>query len=136
MTHDWRPEHRYIPGQTPRHPEDLFDDIRNTVHSCKDLRKCHAMSMGRAFYDDGYYWEAHEVLEAVWLNLGPNSGERYAVQALIQLANGRLKLRMGMPKAAVRLADIAQDLWEKADHSWFSDAWIRQEISDLRHRAS
>lgn len=37
----------------------------------------------------------------------PNSPERHFVQGLIQLANARLKLVMGKPKAAARLAAIA-----------------------------
>ena len=25
---DWRPPHAYVPGQSPRHPEGLFDPIK------------------------------------------------------------------------------------------------------------
>jgi len=42
--------------------------------------------------------------------LPEGSQERQLVQALIQLANGRLKLRMGRIKAALRLVVIAREL--------------------------
>lgn len=69
-----------------------------------------AVRYGLALHDAGFYWEAHEVLEAVWKASPLNSRERRLVRAVIQLANAGLKLRMGRPRAALRLLGEARDL--------------------------
>lgn len=105
------PSHAYIPGRTPRHPEDWFDAIRRTVpdRAGSDvLAGSFALRCGRAYFDAGYYWECHEVLEAVWMQTSDPSPERDIVQALIQLANARLKLLMLRPHAARRLCDMVE----------------------------
>ena len=113
MTSIQLPNHAYIPGQNERHPEDAFDLISNTViagNSAEQLSQCDAFQAGLLFLDKGYYWEAHEVLEPVWMHLDAGSVERKFVQGLIQIANGRLKLQMGKPKAVRRLVDHARSL--------------------------
>lgn len=65
-----------------------------------------AWRAGWTFLNAGCYWEAHEVWEAVWLALPPNSAERRFVQAVIQLANALLKEKMNRPNAARRLAEV------------------------------
>lgn len=107
------PTHVYIPGQTERHPEDAFDALRETAVggcSAEQLAQCDAFKAGLVFLDKGFYWEAHEVLEPVWMVLPVESVERKFVQGIIQLANGRLKLSMKRPKAAQRLVAKAREL--------------------------
>ncbi len=58
---------------------------------------------GHDLMQTGYYWEAHEVWEAVWLASPANSPERLLLQALIQKANARLKSRMHRENASARL---------------------------------
>ena len=109
----FRPTHAYVPGQNNRHAENAFDAIKNSVHSgqnMEELLSSSAFFTGLDYLDKGYFWEAHEVLEPVWLALPDGCPERKFVQGLIQLANGFLKLKMGMPKASVRLAKISRDL--------------------------
>ena len=107
------PTHAYIPGRNARHPEGVFDPIRETVHPGMPVS---ALATSPAFQDAlrflraGYFWEAHEVLEPVWMALPKNSPERHFVQGLIQLANGRLKLLMGLPKASHRMSGMARKL--------------------------
>ncbi|WP_417206830.1 DUF309 domain-containing protein [Antarctobacter sp.] len=111
---DWfLPAQAYVPGRTARHPEGLFDPVRATVHpgmAADDLAYSAAFRHGLFYIERGFYWEAHEVLEPVWMALPDGSVERRFVQALIQTANGLLKLRMGRPKAAQRLCRIARAL--------------------------
>ncbi len=105
------PTHAYIPGQTPRHPDGAFDVLRDTVRvgaDVSELARSDAMSFGLRYLETGFYWEAHEVLEPVWMACPPNSAERSMVQALIQLANARLKRAMARPNAARRIAAIAR----------------------------
>lgn len=104
-----RPPHVYIPGQTARHPEDWFDGIKATVlpgRCVGRLQETCAFQTGLAYLGAGYFWECHEVLEAVWMRTEDPSAERDLVQGLIQLANARLKVLMGRPRAARRLCDM------------------------------
>ncbi|WP_223426789.1 DUF309 domain-containing protein [Tateyamaria pelophila] len=64
-----------------------------------------AWRAGTIYRAEGYYWECHEVLEALWMT-APDGPLRRYVQAVIQMANAQLKEKMGRPKAAVRLCDI------------------------------
>lgn len=99
-----------IPGKTPRHAPGAFDGLHATVEpgmSVDALASSNAFAAGFSFFDAGYFWEAHEVWEPVWLALPQKSTERQFVQALIQLANAELKLRMQRPRAARRLCAIA-----------------------------
>src|ERR1700689_1404442 len=53
--------------------------------------------------DAGYFWEAQEVLEAVWAAAPQGGRERILLRACIQIASANLKLRMQKPNAAARL---------------------------------
>ncbi len=101
------PSHKHIPGQNARHPEDAFDWIR-------DQAAAGAWDYGLRLLHEGFYWEAHEVLEPVWMAAAPNSAEKAMAQAVIQLANAALKLDMDKPKAAARLAGMVEALASEA----------------------
>ncbi|WP_299408080.1 DUF309 domain-containing protein [uncultured Roseobacter sp.] len=103
------PPHVYVPGKNARHPEDWFDPIKASVTPdipSDELHRTAAFQTGLAYLRAGYFWECHEVLEAVWMQTSDPGPEREMVQALIQLANARLKLLMGKPRAARRLCDM------------------------------
>lgn len=105
------PPHAYVPGKTARHREDWFDVIKASVTpdvaTC-DLHHTTAFAVGMVYFDSGYFWECHEVLEPVWMATPERSAERDMVQAVIQLANARLKLRMDRPNAASRLCSMVR----------------------------
>ena len=103
------PPHAYVPGQNARHPEDWFDTIKASVDGSLPpdaLHQTQAFQAGLSYLHAGYFWECHEVLEAVWMQTAPDTPEREMTQALIQLANARLKHRMGKPRAVTRLCDM------------------------------
>lgn len=100
------PPHAYVPGSNARHPEDWFDALKATVRpdlSAASLHHTKAWRAGIVYFNAGFFWECHEVLEAVWMQTPNPSAEREMVQAIIQLANARLKLRMNRPRATRRL---------------------------------
>lgn len=106
------PDYAYVPGQTPRHDEAIFEVYHKSVSaglSLEDLKATLAWQAGLVFYDKGYFWEAHEVLEPVWMAAPRNSAEHQLVQGIIQLANAALKARMKRPNAALRLCGKARD---------------------------
>lgn len=105
------PPHVYIPGKTSRHPDDWFDSIKASVDPGIPAEKLHmtqAFIAGRVYFEAGYFWECHEVLEAVWMQAPDPGPERDFIQAMIQLANARLKLLMGRPRATLRLCEMVE----------------------------
>ena len=109
---DQLPPYAHIPGVNTRHPEGWFDPISDTARagmSVVELAESAAFQSGLRYLEAGYFWEAHEVFEPVWMALSPGD-EKQVLQALIQLANGKLKLQMGRPKAALRLCEIVEGL--------------------------
>ncbi len=136
------PTHSYVPGQNVRHPEGAFDHIRASIQSdmpAGDISRSSAFLHGLIYLDSGYFWEAHEVLEPVWMVLPRDSEERVFVQGLIQLANGYLKLNMGRLKASARLACIAADLMNQVTANTVLDVeregYLKkiQELRDHHH---
>lgn len=114
----------HLPGRTPRPPEQLFEPLKVGLSSKLSpavLASSAAFQGGIKAFRTGYYWEAHELWEAVWMCLPPASPERHLLQGLIQLANAGLKHRMGRLKAARRIIDLADiALAEAAQRSGLS----------------
>lgn len=111
------PDHRYVPGRTARHAEGAFDAARDLAPdpTTSDGAAANvAWAFGLDLLEAGFWWEAHEVLEPVWMNAPPGSAERLMVQAVIQLANAALKHEMGRPRAAFRLCGIVDHLLDAA----------------------
>jgi predicted metal-dependent hydrolase len=69
-----------------------------------------AFQYALALHDAGFFWEAHEIWEAVWKAAPMNGRDRLALRALIQIANAALKQRQGRPRAAARLTEEARAL--------------------------
>lgn len=105
------PAHVYVPGRTARHPEGWFDGIRSSATEVapEQLHRTEAFRTGLAYLRAGFNWECHEVLEAVWMRTPDPSPEREMTQALIQLANARLKIRMERRNAALRLCGMVEE---------------------------
>src|SRR6202171_676393 len=62
-----------------------------------------ALRYGLGLNDSGFFWESHEILEAVWAAAPQGGRERILLRACIQIANANLRLRMLKPRAAARL---------------------------------
>lgn len=96
------PAYRYLPyrsGATQPHPRN--DPAGHSYHaeeeylpsfSPEDWRGCELYLYGIDLFNHGYWWEAHEALEDVWLAAGQRETVcgRF-VQGLIQLAGAQLK---------------------------------------------
>lgn len=87
--HSYQQEEEYLPGFTP-----------------DDWRSCAAYLHGIDLFNHGYWWEAHEALEGVWLAAGQRDTlcGRF-VQGLIQLAGAQLKRFMAEPRGAESLTE-------------------------------
>jgi hypothetical protein len=126
------PAYAHIPGTTP-HP------IRDPAgHSYKvrlsevvtadpaDWRSCDLYREGVDLFNAGYYWEAHEAWEAVWVAAGRRGAGADFLKALIKLAAGGVKIREGTPAGARRHLRRALELFETVtqrshtpDQLWF-----------------
>lgn len=112
----WRPAYAYVPGQTPRHDEDVFEPLIEPISELSFDAFSDSLTFHYAFIflKEGYFWESHELLEAMWITCPMNSKERLFFQALVQIANMHLKRKMGREKAVMRLEDMAKELWDQA----------------------
>lgn len=107
------PSHAHVPGSRSKpdlvpleHAKDLAPDVTKAQDWQDNVPYLYGHDLMRA----GYYWEAHEVWEAVWLATPANSPERLLLQALIQKANARLKSAMQRDNAAARLHTQVEEL--------------------------
>ena len=62
-----------------------------------------ALRYGITLNDRGYFWEAQEILEAVWAAAPQGGRERILLRACILIATANLRLRMQKPHATARL---------------------------------
>lgn len=86
--HSYGKEEEYLPG-----------------FAAADWRDCQLYLYGIDLFNSGYWWEAHEALETVWLAAGRESVAGRFVQGLIQLAVAQLKRFAGEPRGAQLLTE-------------------------------
>jgi hypothetical protein len=105
------PPYRYLPFQTVESlPHPRTDPAGHSYNeeedylphfSSDDWRTCEPYLYGIDLFNHGYWWEAHEALETVWLAAGQKSTQcGKFVQGLIQLAGAQLKRFVGEPRGA------------------------------------
>ena len=93
------PAYRYLPFRSDNpHPrrdpaghsygkkEEYLPDFKE-----EDWQDCHPYLYGVDLFNYGYWWEAHEAWEAVWLAAGQDTPVGHFIQGLIQLAAAQLK---------------------------------------------
>ena len=98
------PGHAHVPGSGSKPdmaPLEAAKALAPSVMRHEDWQDNAAYLYGHDLLDAGFFWEAHEVWEAVWLNCPPNSVEKLLLRMLIQQANARLKLVMGTAEPEV-----------------------------------
>jgi hypothetical protein len=62
-----------------------------------------ALRYGLGLNDSGFFWECHEILEAIWAAAPQGGRDRILLRACIQVANANLKLKLNRPGAVARL---------------------------------
>jgi predicted metal-dependent hydrolase len=102
------PQWAYVPGETAEADAD-YDTLAQAKLLVPSRFRDYvparhpALRYGLALNDRGYFWEAQEILEAVWAAAPQGGRERILLRACIQIANANLRLRMKKPHAAARL---------------------------------
>ena len=102
------PRWAYVPGETAENEADhdtLAQVIALVPSRFRDFVPARhpALRYGLALNDHGFFWESHQILEAVWAAVPQGGRERILLRACIQIASANLKLRMLKPHAAARL---------------------------------
>lgn len=109
------PPYRYRPGAGLPHPRmdpaghsHGTDDEYLPPFTPEDWASCEPYLYGIDLFNQGYWWEAHEALESVWLAAGQRAtGCGIFVQGLIQLAGAQLKRSSGEALGARSLTAAA-----------------------------
>jgi predicted metal-dependent hydrolase len=102
------PQWAYVPGETTE-----LDADYETLDIAKALvpsafrgyvpARHPALRYGITLNDHGYFWEAQEILEAVWAAAPQGGRERILLRACILIATANLRLRMQKPHVTTRL---------------------------------
>src|ERR1700716_301058 len=100
------PRWAYVPGVESEADHDTLAMAKALVPARFDgfvPARHPALRYGLGLNDCGFFWESHEILEAVWAAAPQGGRERILLRACIQIANANLKLRMDKFYAASRL---------------------------------
>ena len=108
------PSYRHVPGRTPHPTRDPDGHSYNLPESSlpnlndRPWQECEHYLFGLDLFNEGYWWECHEVMEALWhvAKLGTPAG--HVLQAVIQCAASHLKIRTGQLKGSRRLLGHAR----------------------------
>ena len=103
------PAYSFVPGYWPHPTRD--PDGHSFKHQEKPAialqphawKACPDYLRGIELFEHGYYWEAHEAWEGVWLALGRKGDAALLLKALIKLAAVGVKVRQQAPRAAQSL---------------------------------
>jgi hypothetical protein len=117
------PAYAYIPGRTP-HPtrdpgghsygETLEGSERPDPPEPENWRACRDYLYGMDLFNHGFYWEAHEAWEGLWVACGRRGATATYLQALINLAAAGFKARWGNARGMRANAGTALRLFESA----------------------
>lgn len=104
------PPYRFLPGKTPHPRRNPLGhsygqpELKVIVPPPKDWQWSGDYLYGVDLYNYAYWWECHEVFEALWHAAGHDTEQGNFFQALIQLAGADLKRFLGNEQAAQNLA--------------------------------
>ena len=104
------PAYRFVPGKAP-HPTCDPDGhsynktpVQLGIFKSGDWQSCDEYLYGIDLFNHEYWWEAHEVLEAIWVAAGRRTVTGLFIQGLIQIAVAHLKWFQGLHDTASRMA--------------------------------
>src|ERR1700712_1606564 len=102
------PRWAYVPGETDEANADFETLAQVTLLVPSRFQgyvpaRHPALRYAMSLNDHGYFWEAQEILEAVWAAAPQGGRERILLRACILIATANLRLRMQKPNAAARL---------------------------------
>ncbi len=127
------PSYRFVPGKAPHPTRDPDGHSYNkppvqlASFDPEDWYACEEYLYGIDLFNHGYWWEAHEALEAVWAAAGRRTQTGLFIQGLIQIAVAHLKRFQGFNDVAMRMAAAGL---EKMGHN--NGAFLGIEVATFR----
>ena len=109
------PSYRFVPGHSAHPRRDLqghsYGKLEPKLGSVSSDRwfDCEDYLYGVDLYNFGYWWESHEVFEALWHAAGHATMEGRFFRAIIQIAAANLKRAMGRDQPARRICQRGLD---------------------------
>ena len=114
------PAYPYVPGESPHPTRDRdghsFGSEPDTPEppDPKNWRLCRDYLYGIDLFNHGFYWEAHEAWEGLWVACGRQGTTATYLQALINLAATGFKARWGNVRGIRANAKTAARLFRSA----------------------
>lgn len=114
------PAYAYVPGESPHPTRDRdghsFGKRPDTPEppDPKDWRSCRDYLYGIDLFNHGFYWEAHEAWEGLWVACGREGVTATFLQALINLAAAGFKARWRSVRGLRANAETAARLFQSA----------------------
>jgi hypothetical protein len=112
------PPYAYVPGRTPHPTRDPGGHSYGAELELpeppdpEEWRVCRAYLYGIDLFNHGFYWEAHEAWEGLWVACGRRGPTATYLQALINLAAAGFKARWGSARGIRANAKTAVKLFE------------------------
>lgn len=134
------PPYAYVPGQNPhplRHPQghSFYKPYGPQALPVADWRKHPAYLYGVDLYHQSFFWEAHEVWEALWKMATKNSPEHLFYQTLILNTAALLKIRQeefaGVRKHSLKSQAKLAALIEMVNQNTFQGLHLSRFQTDL-----
>ena len=119
------PPYSYVPGRQPHpisdptghsygmhliSPAEVQQNPAASVNLVSGWRVSSDYLFGIDLFNHGFYWEAHETWEQVWIACGRSGREADFLKGLIKLAAAGVKVREGRPIGVQRHASRAREL--------------------------
>ena len=120
------PPYAFVPGRHPHpatHPQGhRFGQPEETVPApdAETLEDNSHYRLGIDLFNHGYYWEAHDVWEQLWLAAGREGALADVLKGLIKLAAAGVKAREGNRNGVVKHARRASELFQQTGCSQFA----------------
>ena len=129
------PPHAHLPGRNGRHTDGFLDHVISLAPHLTisdEASKNVPWLYGTRLFKSGFFWEAHEVWEAVWLRATPNSREQHFMQGMIHLTNASLKLKLDQQRAGAKILVMAEQSFERAFQGRSNKAVMGISSTDVR----
>lgn len=106
------PAYAYLPGHRPHPRRDSAGHshgLAEPIAAWPMMPDNALLRRAESLFDAGYYWEAHEGWEAIWLAAGRRGSEAELMRGLIKLAALAIKVRQGRQARLAALAVRASE---------------------------
>ncbi len=131
------PAYRFIPGRNPHPRRDPRGhsfgrpEPAPAAVTVDNWEASESFRYGVDLFNHGFWWESHEVFEALWNAVGRETEEGQFFQALVHVAGANLKLDVGNLASAVTLANNGLRRLARLPHHYMG-ADLRQLSESLR----